>query len=86
MKTTSTKILVTPIEAEVKTNDLGLTLPDNYSMQGLEKVGVIYSGDEVKGVEVGNTLLIYKGAGTKVLEGENEYRVINVTDIVIIYE
>lgn len=87
MKTTSTKILVTPVKAGDQKNNLGLTLPDDYSMQGLEKVEVVYVGSEVDStILVGSNLLIYKGAGTKIMENEKEYRVINVTDIVIIYE
>ena len=86
MKTTSTKILVTPVETKETKNDLGLTLPGNYELQGLEKVKVEYVGSEVKDVTPDSTLLIYKGSGTKVLEEGKEYRVISVTDIVIIYE
>lgn len=88
MKTTSTKILVIPVEVEDHKNDLGLTLPDNYSMQGLEKVEVVYAGEDIKELSIssGANLLIYKGAGTKVIENGKEYRVISITDIVIIYE
>ena len=87
MKTTSTKILVIPVKDGDRKNDLGLTLPDDYSMQGLEKVEVIYVGSEIDStIHPNSNLLIYKGAGTKVMEDEKEYRVISVTDIVIIYE
>lgn len=86
MKTISNRILVTPKETEKTKNELGLTLPDEYKIQGLEKVSVIYSGEDVKNVSPGNTLLIYQGSGTKFTEDGKDYRVINVTDIVIIYE
>ena len=86
MKTTSNKILVIPVEAKEKKNDLGLTLPGELEVQGLEKAEVVYTGEDIKGVSPKDTILIYKSAGTKVIEGGKEYRVISVTDIVIIYE
>lgn len=87
MKTTSNRILVTEVKSEEKkVNDLGLTLPDEFKLQGLKKVKVEYSGDEIKDVKPGDTLVIYDGSGTKFKEGEKEYLVISVTDIVIIYE
>lgn len=86
MKTTSNRILVTPVEAKETKNDLGLTLPDSYELQGLEKAEVLFVGEEIKDLKFGDSLLIYKGAGTKVMEEGKEFRVISVTDIVIIYE
>lgn len=87
MKTTDSKILVTIEDAGNKTNNLGLTLPGDLEMQGLEKAKVLYVGGEIKCVSQGDTVIIYKGSGTKFTDTDGlEVRVINVTDIVIIYE
>lgn len=90
MRTTSNKLLVTPVkEAGNKKNELGLTLPGNLEMQGLEKVEVLFAGDEIreKGISAGEILVIYKNAGTKFMdETGRETRVISITDIVVIYE
>lgn len=86
MKTISNRILVTHVETKTTKNELGLTLPDYYDVQGLEKVKVIYSGSDYSYIKPDQELLIYKGSGTKVKEGNVEYKVISITDIVIIYE
>lgn len=86
MKTINNRILVTQVETKTTKNELGLTLPDNYEIQGLEKVKVIYSGSDNSYIKPDQELLIYKGSGTKVKEGNVEYKVISITDIVIIYE
>ena len=87
MRTTSNKILVIPVKETNQKNELGLTLPGNLEMQGLEKVKVIYVGEDVPGITSGDTLITYKNAGTKYTdESGSENRVISVTDIVVIYE
>lgn len=86
MKTISTRILVIVENAGNKTNDLGLTLPDPLDSQGLEKASVLFVGEEIKGVSKEDTVYIYKGSGTKFTNPDDnkEYRVISLTDIVII--
>lgn len=88
MKTTSNRILVKVMKASEKKNGLGLTLPDPLNLQGLEKAVVVSPGDEIEDVKKDDTILIYKDSGTKFTDPEDgeEYRIISITDIVVIYE
>ena len=88
MKCVSTKVLVSVIKDEKKTNELGLTLPSTLETEGLSKAKVIYVGEEVKAeISEGSELYMYSGAGTSFTNPEDgeKYRVITAADIVVIF-
>lgn len=88
MKSVSTKILVSVIKDEVKTNELGLTLPSTLDSEGIEKAKVVFVGEEVTTkIEEGAEIYIYSGSGKEFTSPENnqKYRVISVADIIVIF-
>lgn len=88
MKSVSTKILVSVIKDETKTNELGLTLPSTLDSEGIEKAKVIFVGEEVTTkIEEGAEIYIYSGSGKEFTSPEDnqKYRVISVADIIVIF-
>lgn len=88
MKSVSTKILVSVIKDEVKTNELGLTLPSTLDSEGIEKAKVVFVGEEVTTkIEEGAEIYIYSGSGKEFTSPEDnqKYRVISVADIIVIF-
>lgn len=86
MKCISTRLLVTIKEDEKTTNDLGLTLPSDLSLEGMEEAKAVFVGSEVKDdIQEGTGLYIYKGSGKDFTGPDgNKYRVITTTDIIAI--
>lgn len=88
MKSVSTKILVSVIKDETKTNELGLTLPSTLDSEGIEKAKVVFVGEEVTTkIEEGAEIYIYSGSGKEFTSPEDnqKYRVISVADIIVIF-
>ena len=88
MKSVSTKILVSIIKDETKTNELGLTLPSTLDSEGIEKAKVVFVGEEVTTkIEEGAEIYIYSGSGKEFTSPEDnqKYRVISVADIIVIF-
>lgn len=88
MKSVSTKILVSVIKDEAKTNELGLTLPSTLDSEGIEKAKVVFVGEEVTTkIEEGAEIYIYSGSGKEFTSPEDnqKYRVISVADIIVIF-
>lgn len=88
MKSVSTKILVSIIKDEAKTNELGLTLPSTLESEGIEKAKVVFVGEEVTTkIKEGAEIYIYSGSGKEFTSPEDnqKYRVISVADIIAIF-
>lgn len=87
MKVTCERVLVKTIEEPktIKTNS-GLSMPNPDAQYGIEKA-VVVTADTDK-VKEGDKVLIYSGAGHKFLNPTDgkEYRVIALSEIVVIYE
>lgn len=85
MKIIKGKVLVKVLPNEVK--KIGnLTIPDESYSENEEKAEVILANvyDDAP-IEVGDKIIIHKGIGQKVkFEGE-EYRLVNASEILIIY-
>lgn len=86
LKTVLNKVIVEPVEAEVKTAS-GIFIPD--SAQEKPQKGVIVAvgagkNDEPMEVNVGDTILFGKYAGTEVHVDDKKYLVMAQSEILVI--
>lgn len=84
MKAVGSKILV----KIVKSNDEpvekagGFIIPDSGKVY--EEATITSVGDEIKAdIKDGDTVIIYKGAGTSIKLDEDELRIISISDILV---
>ena len=83
MKVIGTKILVTKKEENVAEEKLGnLVIPGGD--KDYDTCEVVSVGEEVKNLEVGETVLTYKNAGHEIKVDGKKYRVITAVDILVV--
>ncbi|MBS9767360.1 MAG: co-chaperone GroES [Flavobacteriaceae bacterium] len=86
LKTVLNKIIVEPVEAEVKTAS-GIIIPDSAQEKPQKgKIVAVGAGksDEPMEVKVGDTILYGKYAGTEVKIDDKTYMVMSQSDVLII--
>lgn len=82
MKAIESRILVT-VKNDGPTEKIGMfEMPDDPN--GLDTAEVVSVGGKVEEVAVGDTVLIYKGAGKEFTRDGQKYRLIALSEIVVV--
>ena len=86
MKVLKDRVLVSVIEnTEMKKTKSGLVLPSEVLENGdLDRATVINVGPGVDGLEEGNEVYLYKGAGKEFKINGEKYRTISPADIIVV--
>lgn len=82
MKVIKSNVLCKEIKSESVTKIGGFIVPDD--QKDYKEAEVVSVGEEVVGVNKGDRIFIYPNSGKKITVNGEDYRVINVSEVIII--
>lgn len=83
MKVIKSNILCKDVKTDSPTKKIGnFVIPDD--QRGYIEAEVVSIGDEVKEINVGDSIYIYPNSGKKVNVNGEDFRVINISEVIVV--